>query len=117
MTDLNALTKEQKIEYLRKNPIFWAKWCKGGDASIYSTIEEAMQDAQYNAEEYAITVKNIYGSGIEVFSVIIQNGWIGVDNFDYSCVDYQLKRFFETVPNAYLIPRIRFNAPLDWLKK
>ncbi|MBO5215693.1 MAG: hypothetical protein J6B79_05845 [Clostridia bacterium] len=117
MAKLNELTKEQKIDYLRKNPIFWAKWCDGGDSTNYYSIEDALFDAQKDSDKYATTVKNIYDSGIEVFSVIIHNGWMGVDDFDYSCVDFQINRFFETVPNAYLIPRIRFNAPIDWCKK
>ena len=59
MAKLNELTKEQKIDYLRKNPIFWAKWCDGGDSTNYYSIEDALVDAQKDSDKYATTVKNI----------------------------------------------------------
>ncbi len=97
MQKLENATNKQRLEYLRYNASFWGR-LDGDDGYKKSTA----------------TIKNIFSTGINVFSVSLPLGWIGVDEYDFSVVDEKLDAFFGAVPNAYLIPRVSLNVPISW---
>lgn len=108
---LEHLSTEEKIEYLRSNPIFWGKLGVVHDGSVNGT--ETL-DTYKNVDNELDTFENIYNSGIEVFSFILPSGWKGVNQFDYTVTDFVLDKLLTRLPNAYLLPRIKLNVPLSW---
>ncbi len=108
---LELLTNEQKIEYLRSNPIYWGKLGFVNDATASDRVEEK---EYIELQKQLDTFENIFNSGIEVFSFIFPSGWVGVNEYDYTIPDFLLEKFFERLPNAYILPRINLNVPISW---
>lgn len=111
MKNLENLTIQEKIEYLRQNPIYWGKLGTVNDATLNG--EESIEQ-YFEIEKQLDSFENIYRAGVSVFSAILPSGWIGVDEYDYEVTDFVLEKFFARLPNAYIIPRIKLTVPLLW---
>ena len=105
-------TKEQRIEFLRENPGFWTRL---GLVPSPPIVEEGklvcLEDVELNVQRH----KSLYEQGIILHSFILPLGWIGVDKYDYEQTDRILASFFRELPNVYLLPRIKLDAPIEWL--
>ncbi|MBQ5926549.1 MAG: hypothetical protein IIX01_01340, partial [Clostridia bacterium] len=111
MNKLEQLTIQEKIEYLRHNPIYWGKVGTVNDGTVNG--EERIEQ-YFDIEKQLDSFENIYRSGVTVFSAILPSGWKGVGEYDYAATDLFLEKFFARLPNAYLLPRVKLNVPLSW---
>ena len=106
------------VAFLRENPIFFS--LVGGigdfvsrkaDGSIYVSpkVEKMERHLRYTRE--------FRQTGVKIYSTILDNGWVAPDTYDYTKVDDTLQRFFENVPDGYLLPRIGMDVPVEWCRE
>ena len=103
------------VAFLRENPIFFSlvggigrfasKDCDG-NVVISPEVEKMERHLRYNRE--------FRQTGVKLYSTPLDSGWVKPDTYDYTRVDYTLKRFFEAVPDGYLLPRIGVDVPVEW---
>ena len=111
MRKLETYDTQEKIEYLRQNPIYWGKLGIVNDGTANTAIgKEGYLEIQKQLDSF----ENIYRAGVEVFSAILPLGWVGVDQYDYTVTDFLLENLFARLPNAYFIPRVSLNVPISW---
>lgn len=103
----------EKIEYLRKNPVFFSRLGFGFDPP---RLDENGKWILFNRnfKKYQEIHKEFYDANVKIHSTGIPNGWIGVDKYDYTCVDEVLDCLFSELPDIYYLPRIKLNVPVDW---
>lgn len=94
---------QDRIEFLRRNPIFWSRF-----------------GIEYDADDWGNHVRNaqrhkaLFDKGIVVHSSVIPVGWVGPDRYDYTETDRLLELLFSTVPNILFLPRVKLNVPKGW---
>lgn len=93
----------ERIEFLRRNPIFWSRFGIEYDSGDW---EKHARNAQRH--------KALYDKGILVHSSIIPVGWVGPDRFDFTETDQLFELLFSTAPDILFLPRIKLNVPEDW---
>jgi len=101
--DIVKMPLEEKIEYLRRNPIFWSRLG-------YELESGGWEPHVINAGRH----KTFYEKGIEVHSSIIPIGWVGPDQYDYTETDKYFELLFSTCPDLVFLPRIKLNVPKGW---
>ncbi len=100
---------------LRNNFIFWSRlglhpdpyeFYEDGATVLY---DEDLSDLRYH--------KNFYEKGVKLHSFIIPTGWVkdGVYD-DFRSVDKVMDAACTIGPDIMIIPRIRFDVPIDWCK-
>ena len=93
---------EERIEFLRENPIFWSPF---GSWAYYRTRkrteDECIRDT-VNANRH----KAMFEKGILVHSSVIPTGWVAPHTFDYTETDRLLDLLFSTAPDILFLPRI-----------
>jgi len=92
-----------RIEFLRRNPIFWSRF---GSEYDFDDWGKHVRNAQRH--------KNLYDIGILVHSSIIPVGWVGPDRFDYTETDRLFELLFSVAPDILFLPRIKLNVPEGW---
>ena len=106
------------VAFLRENPIFFslvggigrfASKDADGNVVISPEVEKMERHLRYTRE--------FRQTGVRIYSTILDNGWVAPDTYDYTRVDYTLKRFFEAVPDGYLLPRIGMDVPIEWCRQ
>lgn len=55
--------------------------------------------------------------GVKIHTCILHSGWVGVNEYDYSLTDRVLEEIFRDKPDAYFIPRIKLNVPVEWCRE
>ncbi|MBQ3084661.1 MAG: hypothetical protein IJC46_04330 [Clostridia bacterium] len=103
MKNLQAMSCEEKIEFLRENPIFWSRL----------GLESEVPDREVH-RQHAKRHRALFDRGIVVHSSVIPSGWIGVDQYDYTDVDDYLNMLFTECPEAIFLPRVKLNVPAGW---
>ena len=106
MNDLQKMTLEEKIEYLRQNPIFWTRLGFEKETGGWHLHVK-------NAERH----KTFFEKGIIVHSSIIPIGWTGPDKFDFTETDKYFDLIFSTCPDLVFLPRIKVNVPEGWCEQ
>ncbi|MBQ8813718.1 MAG: hypothetical protein IJZ85_04395 [Lachnospiraceae bacterium] len=101
--DVQSMSLNEKIEYLRQNPIFWSRF---GHESENGNWENHRLNAQRH--------KALFDKGILVHSSVIPSGWIGLNQFDYTELDQLLNLLFSTCPDIIFLPRVKLNVPKGW---
>lgn len=101
---------EERIEFLRENPIFWSPL---GSWAYYRTRKRTEDECIRDAE-HANRHKAMFDKGILVHSSIIPTGWTAPDAYDYTETDNVLELLFSTAPDILFMPRISFNVPAGW---
>ena len=103
------------MELLRTHSVFWSKlgYCydpprKGPDGKYILFASDFDRFTRIQAD--------FAKAGIKIFSSILFNGWVGVDQYDYELTDQVLAAVFEKTPDILYIPRIKLNVPLEWCK-
>lgn len=94
---------QERIEFLRRNPIFWTMFG-------HETESGNWQTHLTNARRH----KALYDKGILVHSSVIPSGWVGVDRYDYTELDALLQLLFDTAPDILFMPRVKLNVPEGW---
>lgn len=94
---------DERIEFLRQNPIFWSRF----------GFEKENGDWEKHAQ-HAKRHKALYDKGIVAHSSIIPVGWIAPDTYDYTETDRLFEMLFSTAPDIVFLPRIKLNVPAGW---
>ena len=110
------MNRQEAIELLRNNSIFWSRLGFENDPPCYDENDKLIEFggdytrfAQYHAHMRQV--------GIRLHTSLLFSGWTGKEGYDYTLTDKTLNALFEAVPDAYYIPRIKLNAPVEWQKK
>ncbi|MBO5415632.1 MAG: hypothetical protein J6A83_03260 [Clostridia bacterium] len=106
---------EERIEFLRENPIFWSPfgtWALSGTWT-HSRVKRTESDC-INDAEHAKRHKAMFDKGIVVHSSIIPTGWIAPDTYDYTETDNLFELLFSTAPDILFMPRVCLNVPAGW---
>lgn len=106
MTNLAQMKLEEKVEYLRENPIFWSRLG-------YEREEGGWEAHVKNAYRHKV----FFEQGILVHSSIIPIGWVGPDKYDYTETDKFFDLLFSTCPDITFLPRIKLNVPEGWCEQ
>ena len=85
----------ERIEFLRKNPIFWSLF---GHESESGNWDVHMQNAQRH--------RALFDKGILVHSSVVPSGWVAPDTYDYEELDRLLEMLFSVAPDILFLPRI-----------
>lgn len=106
-------------DLLDYNSIFWSRlgWevdpprCdENGRVLFFSKPGDYERYARYHADMHA--------EGVHLHTCILFSGWVGDHVYDYSLTDRTLETLFSALPeDALFIPRVKFNAPMEWSKK
>jgi hypothetical protein len=106
MDGLTNMRLDEKIEYLRQNPIFWSRL---GYERETGGWEAHVKNAQRH--------KTFYEKGILVHSSIIPSGWVAPNQFDYTETDQYLELLFSSCPDIAFLPRVKLNVPEGWCEE
>lgn len=60
--------------------------------------------------------RKMFDHGVKLHSSLLFSGWIGDGKFDYTETDRVLAAIASLGPGVRYLPRVKFNAPLDWGK-
>ncbi len=101
--NIQELSLQEKIEFLRRNPIFWSRL----------GFEREVPDVEVH-RLHAKRHKALFDKGIRVHSSIIPSGWIAPDQYDYTGTDLYLDLLFTHCPDAIFLPRVKLNVPEGW---
>lgn len=104
---------QERIEFLRQNPIFWS-CIDTSDSTSYMKIagKKHFVDFEKNLWRH----KSLKEKGIKIHSFTLSLGWNGDDEYDYTLTDTLLENLYRTIPDAYFLPRVFVDAPLNWCK-
>ena len=110
------MNKNDALDYLRKNPVFWSRLGFCYDPPI---LDENGVPVVFNPNfSYQIKIHDDFcDAGVKIHTCILHSGWVGVDKYDYSLCDRVLDSLFASGKVEYYIPRIKLNVPIDWLKE
>ena len=110
------MNKNEALDYLRKNPVFWSRLGFCYDPPI---LDENGVPVVFNPDfSYQIKIHDDFcDAGVKIHTCILHSGWVGVDKYDYSLCDRVLDSLFASGKVEYYIPRIKLNVPIDWLKE
>ena len=97
---------QERIEFLRKNPIFWSLF---GHESESGNWDVHMQNAQRH--------RALFDKGILVHSSVVPSGWVAPDTYDYEELDRLLEMLFSVAPDILFLPRVKLNVPDGWCEK
>ncbi len=103
--------------FLKENPIFWSRL----GCEWYPPLYDPAGKPYYGRTEEDILAFQRYhrdfaAAGVHIHSIILDCGWIGEGKLDYTVTDLQLKHLLEADPGAYVLPRIKLDAPLEWCR-
>ena len=107
------MTSEQRLEMLRRNPVFWSRLGFGYDPPLKNKDGKPLVFNE-NLDFYAKSHRSFSMAGVKIHSSVLHLGWMGVDEYDYSLCDRVLDSVFCDNPDIYYIPRIKLNVPVDW---
>ena len=104
------------MSLLKEKSLFWSRLGFEYDPAIYdddgklmSFGEDYTKFARYHADMAKI--------GIGIHTSILFSGWVDEDAYDYTLTDKALDALFSAIPDALYIPRVKLNAPMEWMKK
>ncbi len=103
-------------EFLRDNPVFWSRLGFAYDPPLRDENGELIV---FNStlEKYGNYHRSFSKIGVNLHTSILPSGWTAVDEYDYSLTDKVVEEVFRNNPNAYYIPRIKLNVPIDWCRE
>lgn len=107
------MTASDRLEMLRKNPVFWSRLGFGYDPPLKNEEGKPLVFNE-DLDFYAKFHRSFSKAGVKIHSSVLHLGWMGVDEYDYSLCDRVLDAVFRDNPDIYYIPRIKLNVPVDW---
>lgn len=105
--------KEQTIQMLKDNPVFWSRLGFCYDPPLQNDKGEPLvfvDDLGHYGKDHRMFTK----AGVKIHTSILHSGWVGVNEYDYSLTDRVLEEVFRDNPDIYYIPRVKLNVPIDW---
>jgi hypothetical protein len=99
-----------------------------GRSLFWSRIGFEMDPARYDEQgkliefggdyaKFAKFHKDMHRLGIKLHTSILPSGWVGEDQYNYTLTDRTLDTLFSELPeDAFYIPRVKLNAPVEWSK-
>ncbi len=100
-------------EFLKNNPVFWSRLGFCYDPPIKNERGEPLVFNE-NLEREAAFHRAFSKAGVKIHTCILHSGWVGVNEYDYTLTDRVLDAVFSENEDAYFIPRIKLNVPIDW---
>ena len=107
------MKKEEALSLIKNNPVFWSRlgFCydpplKNAQGKPLVFTDDLGKYGKYHRE-----FKDI---GVKIHTCILHSGWVGVNEYDYSLTDRVMEEIFRDNPDAYFIPRVKLNVPIDW---
>lgn len=110
------MNKEQALEFLRGNPVFWSRLGFCYDPPLLDEEGKPLL-LEENFDALIQTHNSFSDAGIKIHTCILHNGWVGVDKYDYSLCDKVIESIFSSEKTEYYIPRIKLNPPIDWCRE
>lgn len=101
---------------LRDNPVFWSRLGFAYDPPLRDKNGELIV-FNSSLEKYGDYHRRFKEIGVDLHTCILPSGWVGVDEYDYSLTDRVVEEIFRNNENAYFIPRIKLNVPVDWCRE
>lgn len=102
--------------FLRENALFWSLLGFCYDPPIPDETG-APRLFDHNFARYTRYHDDFSDAGVDVHTLILHSGWVGVDTYDYSVCDKVLAGLFASGKTKYAIPRIKLNVPVEWCAK
>lgn len=106
----------KNAEFLRDNALFWSLLGFCYDPPIPDENGEPRLFDR-NFARYTKYHDDFSDAGVDIHTLILHSGWVGVDRYDYSVCDTVLEGLFASGKTKYVIPRIKLNVPVDWCAK
>ena len=99
---------------LTTNSVFFTKLGFTYDPPRFDSNGELIRF--YDTEKMLHYHREMFAHGVKLHSSIMFSGWIGDGKFDYTETDRVLAAFASLGDGVRYLPRVKFNAPLDWGK-
>lgn len=110
------MNRQEALHILKTNPVFWSRLGFGYDPPIKNEQGKPLVFTE-DLEYYARTHRMFSNAGVNIQTCILHAGWMGIDEYDYSLTDRVVEAIFRDNPDAYYIPRIKLNVPIDWCRE
>ena len=106
--------------FLKQNPTFFSRLGFCYDPPLLDENGEPIVFSK-NFEKYAKFHKDMLNAGVNIQTCIVHAGWVGVKNgvnqYDYSLTDKTLDALQGIGEDAYLLPRVKLNVPVEWCRE
>lgn len=106
-------SKQERLEFLKENAVFFSRLGFGYDPPMRDS-EGRWLLFDRDFEKYISFHKEFAEAGIPIHTFLLPSGWIDDGVFDYTATDEVLNAICEALPDVYVLPRIKLNAPLSW---
>ena len=103
-------------DFLKDNPVFWSRLGFCYDPPLKNEQGRPLVFCE-DLDRYAKFLRAFSKAGVKLHTSILHAGWVGVDEYDYSLTDRVLDAVFRDNEDAYYIPRIKLNPPVDWCRE
>lgn len=103
-----------KQTMLRDKAIFWSRLGMFPNPTIFD--EEGLPvllDDTFSQLKYH---QDFYQKGVKIHSFILHSGWVGDGRYDFTITDRTMDVACQIGEDALLIPRIKFDPPVEWMK-
>lgn len=104
------------MNFLRKNPIFFSRLGFGYDPSMRGKNGKVVSFTN-DPDKFGRFHKMFADAGVNLHTCILNAGWVGIDDYDYSLTDETLETLFKHDPKGLYIPRVKLNVPVDWCRQ
>lgn len=101
------------LEMISSEPMFWTRI----GFTKNPTRLDSLGNPQFYDSDFSVAIREnreFEQAGVKVFTNILHNGWIGVDEYNYSAVDSTLNLILKEHPERYFLPRIKLDVPIEW---
>lgn len=106
----------ESMELLRNTPVFWSRLGIGYDPPVKDDEGRWLLFSR-DFDRYRYLHKSFYDIGVKVHSSVLPNGWMGVDEYDYSDVDRVLDAIMDIGDDFCYLPRVKVTVPIDWCRE
>ena len=110
------MKKHEALKLIKNNPVFWSRLGFCYDPPIKNEHGKPLVFTE-DLSRYGNLHRAFGGIGVKIHTCIVHSGWVGVNEYDYSLTDRVIEEVFRGNPDAYFIPRIKLNVPVDWCKE
>ena len=111
--NIGGIQVKYSKEFLKNNPVFWSRLGFCYDPPLKDEDGKPLVFTK-NLDKYSKYHRDFSKHGVKIHTCILHAGWVGVNEYDYSLTDQVLEEIFKDNENAYFIPRIKLNVPVDW---
>lgn len=110
------MNRQEASRFLKNNPVFYSRLGFGYDPPLKNAQGKPLVFTE-DLDRYALSHRSFSDAGVKIHTCLLHAGWMGIDEFDYSLTDRVVESLFRHNPDAYYIPRIKLNVPVDWCRE